>query len=157
MTEIEELISSEGVLIKQLAIAKAELEADKETYKQYWMKMEAHAKLVELHEMNSELNQSSKKQRREGRMVEDEESLIRIGDESGVERIQAETIQLKERRKYLQEAIALTQSELQNQKEKHAQLKREADTLHKRKRAYLSRIKRHTQEAMSRQSSTMAE
>ena len=33
--------------------------------------MEAHAKRVELHEMNSELNQSSKKQRREGRMVED--------------------------------------------------------------------------------------
>ncbi|XP_029186310.1 trichohyalin-like isoform X3 [Acropora millepora] len=148
--EIEDLIYSKGIITKQLAMAKENLVKDKETYGRYQMKMEAHIKRVEIYE--SSCNRNTKNQRWGNKIVEEETISHVRDDESGHKQIQ-ETQQLKERRKYLEEAITLTQSELQKEKEKHAQLKREADTLQKRSRVYLSRLKRDTKSTVIRQQS----
>ncbi|KAK2547813.1 hypothetical protein P5673_032151 [Acropora cervicornis] len=145
--EIEDLIYSKGIITKQLAMAKENLVKDKETYGHYQMKMEAHIKRVEIYE--SSCNKNTKNQRWGNKMVEEETISHVRDDESGHKQKQAETQQLKERRKYLEEAITLTQSELQKEKEKHAQLKREADTLQKRSRVYLSRLKRDAKSTVS--------
>ncbi|XP_029186309.1 uncharacterized protein LOC114954013 isoform X2 [Acropora millepora] len=129
--EIEDLIYSKGIITKQLAMAKENLVKDKETYGRYQMKMEAHIKRVEIYE--SSCNRNTKNQRWGNKIVEEETISHVRDDESGHKQIQ-ETQQLKERRKYLEEAITLTQSE-------------------KRSRVYLSRLKRDTKSTVIRQQS----
>lgn len=73
-----------------------------------------------------------------------------MGDDSILKSIQAEIFQLRNRQKCLEETIVLKQAEVQNENETHTQLRRETDTLHKRNKAQLTRLKRQLQEANSR-------
>ncbi|KAL9987201.1 hypothetical protein ACROYT_G001466 [Oculina patagonica] len=149
--EIAQLVATKGMVTKQLAISNDKLEKDGETYKQYRTKMEMYAKQVEQYELDCPIYQSIAEQKARNAEIEKElERLRGLGDESRLESLRAEIVQEKTRKKQLEESVTLKQSELQRENERQAQLNREIETLHKRNKAQMTRLKCQIQEAVSR-------